>query len=160
MSDGEWEILDRKALGDLIAQASTVAFNVSREKITKDLMATLSKMYKKPSASNKVFLMKKLSNLRMADSGSVTGHLNEFNMLTSQMKSVEINFEDKIRALVLLSSLLKAQNDLIIAVSNSCGIGTLNFDDMVGVLLSEETCRKSSRSAETSGSALGVDWRG
>jgi len=51
--------------------ASTVAFNVSREKTTKDLMAAQSKMYKKPSASNKVFLMKKLFNLKMADSGSV-----------------------------------------------------------------------------------------
>ena len=75
--------------------ASTVGFNVSRE---------LSKMYEKPSASNKVFL-KKLLNLKIADSGSVAGHLNKVNMLTSQLESVEINFEDKIRALVLLSSL-------------------------------------------------------
>ena len=40
----------------------TIAFNVYREKTTKDLMAALSKMYEKLSASNKVFLMKKLFN--------------------------------------------------------------------------------------------------
>ena len=79
---------------------STVAFSVSREKMIKDLMAALSKMYEKPSASNKVFLMKKLFNLNMGDSESVAGHLNEFNTITSQMESDEINFEDKIRALV------------------------------------------------------------
>ena len=44
---------------------STVVFNVSREKTTKDLMVTLSKMNEKLSASNKIFLMK-LFNLKMA----------------------------------------------------------------------------------------------
>ena len=63
--------------------ASKIAFNVFREKTIKDLMA-LSKMYEKPSASNKVFLMK-LFNLEMGDSGSVAGHLNKFNTLTSQL---------------------------------------------------------------------------
>jgi len=69
-------------------------------------MAALSKMYEKLSASNKIFLMKKLSNLEMVDSGSVAEHLNEFNILTSQLESVEINFDNKIRVLVLLSSLV------------------------------------------------------
>jgi len=44
----------------------TIAFNVYREKMTKDL--ELSKMYKKLSALNKEFLMKKLFNPKMADS--------------------------------------------------------------------------------------------
>jgi len=58
------------------------------EKKIKDLMAPLSKMYEKPSASNKVFLMKRLFNLKMADNESDAKHLNEFNTLTSQLKSV------------------------------------------------------------------------
>jgi len=45
------------------------------------------------------------------------------------------------------------------AVSNSRGIGTLKFDDAVGVL-SEKARKKLSGSAETSGSTLSVDWRG
>ena len=82
------------------------AFNISREKTTKDWMAALSKMYEKLSASNKIFLMKKLFNLKMADNGSIVEHLNEFNTLTNQLESIEINFDDEIRALVILSSLL------------------------------------------------------
>jgi len=78
-----------------LSLASTVASNVSRERTIKDSMVALSKMYEKPSVSNKVFLMKKLFNLKKADSRSLVGHLNEFNMLTSQLDSVEINFEDK-----------------------------------------------------------------
>jgi len=52
MSNGERESLDRKSLGEIpLSLVSTVAFNVSKEKTTKDLMAALSKMYEKPSVS-------------------------------------------------------------------------------------------------------------
>jgi len=51
--------------------------------------------------------MKKLFILKMTDNRSVVKHLNEFNTLTSQLKSVGINFDDEIRVLVLLSSLLE-----------------------------------------------------
>ena len=53
-------------------------------------------MYEKLSASNKIFLMKKLFNLKMVDNGSIVEHLNEFNTLTSQLESIEINFDTKL----------------------------------------------------------------
>ena len=50
MSDGESKILNRKALGVIrLSLTLTVAFNISREETTKELMAALSKMYEKPS---------------------------------------------------------------------------------------------------------------
>ena len=59
MTDAEWSILDRKALGTVrLCLAATVAFNILNETTTKGLMQTLAKLYEKPSASNKVFLMK------------------------------------------------------------------------------------------------------
>ena len=117
--------------------ASTVAFNIFRQKTTQDLMTALSKMYEGRSASNKIFLMKKLFNLKMTDSGSIVEHLNEFNMLTSQLESVVINLDDEIRALFLLSNLSETWDGLVMAVSNSYETGTLKFDDAVGVLLAK-----------------------
>ncbi len=58
-------------------------FNITKEKMTKELMQTLAKLYEKPSTSNKVFLMKHLFNMKMIESGSVANHLNEFNIVTS-----------------------------------------------------------------------------
>jgi hypothetical protein len=46
-------------------------------------MAALSSMYEKPSTNNKVHLMKKLFNLKMAEGTSVAHHLNEFNTITN-----------------------------------------------------------------------------
>jgi len=42
MSNGKWEILDQKTLGVIqLSLLSTVAFNVSKEKTIRDLMATI-----------------------------------------------------------------------------------------------------------------------
>ena len=50
-------------------------------------MSTLDKLYEKPLASNKAFLMKYLFNMNMSEGGSVADHLNEFNMVTNQLSS-------------------------------------------------------------------------
>ena len=43
------------------------------------------------------FLNEEVVQLKMANSESVAKHLNEFNTLTSQLETVEINFDDEIR---------------------------------------------------------------
>ena len=64
MKDEEWDLLDRQALRVIrLTLSHNVAFNIAKENTTVVLMATLSNMYKKPSASNKVHLMKWLFNL-------------------------------------------------------------------------------------------------
>ena len=73
MMDEEWEILDRKALGILwLCLETSVAFNISKEKTMVDMMKELAKLYEKPSASNKVFLMKNLFNMNMLEGGNTT----------------------------------------------------------------------------------------
>ena len=140
MTDTEWDILDRKALGTIqLCLAVSVAFNISKEMTTEGLMLTLAKLYEKPSASNKVFLMKRLFNMKMSEGGYVVDHLNEFNTVTSQLSSVGINFDDEVRALLFLCSLPESWNGLVMAISNSVSrSSTLKFDGVVGAILSEE----------------------
>ena len=76
----------------------SVAHNVVKEKTTAELMTALCGMYEKLSANNKVHLMKKLFNLKMAEGTAVAQHLNEFNTITNQLSSVEIEFDDEICA--------------------------------------------------------------
>ena len=58
MTDEEWDILDRKALGTIrLCLTALVAFNISKGTITQGLIKELVKLYEKPSTSNKVFLM-------------------------------------------------------------------------------------------------------
>jgi hypothetical protein len=61
----------------------------------------------KNSRSNKVFLMKRLFNMKMSEGGSVADHLNEFNMVTNQLSYIKVDFDDEVRALLILCSLLE-----------------------------------------------------
>ena len=55
-------------------------------------------------------------------------HINEFNMILSQLSSVEINFEDEIKELILMSSLRELW-DTVVVVNNSTQISDkLKFD--------------------------------
>jgi hypothetical protein len=152
--------MDRKALGmiRLILEA-LVNFNISKEKTTKELMDALDKLYEKPSVSNKVFLMKILFNMKMSEGGSVVDHLNEFNMVTNQLSSIKVDFDNEVRALLILCSFPQRWTGLIMVVSNSVSSSnTLKFDEVVCVILSEEMRHKIR--GETSGNVLNMENRG
>ena len=99
-------------------------------------MSSLAKIYKKPSASNRVFLMKHLFNMNISEGGSIADHLNEFNTLTSELISVKVNFDDEVMDPLILSSLPESWNSLVMAISNFVsGSNTLKFNDVVGVVI-------------------------
>ncbi|KAE8698301.1 hypothetical protein F3Y22_tig00110599pilonHSYRG00009 [Hibiscus syriacus] len=160
MKNEDWALLDRQALGVIrLTLSRNVAFNIAKENTTTGLMAALSSMYEKLSASNKVHLMRRLFNLRMTEGASMTQHLNELNTITTQLSSVEIEFDDEVRALILLSSLPDSWNATVTVVSSSSGNSKLKFDDVRDLVLSEEIRRRESGEASTS-SALHTESRG
>lgn len=66
MDDDQCALLDRQVLGVIrLTLSRSVTQNIVKEKTTVGLMATLSSMYRKSSANNKVHLMMKLFNLKM-----------------------------------------------------------------------------------------------
>jgi hypothetical protein len=160
MKDEEWEVLDRMALGTIqLSLATSMAFNFSKQKTTKEPMDALDKLYEKTLMSNKVFIMKILFNMKTSERGSVANHLNEFNMVTNQLIYVKVEFDDEVIALLILCSLPESWNDLVMAISNSFfGSNSFKFDDVVGVILSEEMQQKIT--SETLGNALNMENRG
>ena len=68
MKDEDWNLLNRQVFGVIQLTLSRLfAHNVVKEKTTVDLIRVLTSMYEKPSANNKVYLMKKLFNLKKAE---------------------------------------------------------------------------------------------
>ena len=119
-----------------------MTFNITKAKTTKELMESLKKLYENPTTSHKVFLMKHLVNMKMVEDGSIVDHL--ISMVISQISSINVNFDEENRALLIYFSLLERWNGLVMVVSNSLfGSNTIKFDDVIGVILSQETCRKT-----------------
>ncbi|KAK2977830.1 hypothetical protein RJ640_001753 [Escallonia rubra] len=133
-----------------------VAFNFSKEKTTAAVVKALEKLYEKTSASNKVFLMKRLFTMRMLENGSIVDHLNDFNDVTNQSESTGINFDDEIRALLFLCSLPDSWNKLVTTVSNSTISGTLTLNDVLSFVMNDETRRKTIGDGISSSTALSV----
>ena len=107
-----------------------MAFNIIKEKTTSDLLNVLSNMYEKPSAMNKVYLIRRLFNLQMSEGESIVDHINEFNIIVRQLSSVKINFEDEIKALILMSSLPESWDTVVASINSSRGSNKLKFDEI------------------------------
>lgn len=85
MKDEEWEVLDRKELGPMwLCLVASLSFNISKENTMIDFMKEMAKLYEKPLTSNMVLLMKHFFNLKMSEGGSISYHINDFNMVASQ----------------------------------------------------------------------------
>jgi hypothetical protein len=78
---------------------------VSEDTTAKDLWDKLGKFHHSKSLVNKLFLRKKLYNLRMRDGDSVAEHLNAFNTVVSQLVYVEIKISNEDKCVSLLFSL-------------------------------------------------------
>ncbi|RVW83124.1 Retrovirus-related Pol polyprotein from transposon TNT 1-94 [Vitis vinifera] len=161
MKAEEWTLLDRQFLGVIrLTLSRSIAHNVVKEKTIADLMKALSGMHENPSANNKVHLMKKLFNLKMAENALVAQHLNEFNTITNQLSFVEIDFDDEIRALIVLASLPNSWEAMRMAVSNSTGKEKLKYNDIRDLILAKEIRRRDTGETSGSGFALNLETRG
>lgn len=160
MPDEEWEKLDKREKAIIfLSLSSDVLFNVSTEKTLKELWENISLMYEMASTSNKVFIMKRLYNLKMKEGGIVSNHLNEFNTLVTQLVLVDISLDDEIKAILLLCSLPNSWEGVVLVVSTSVATkNKLKFDDVVATLPNKDMRRKNQ---ETSfGEALTTVSRG
>jgi len=130
VSDEEWKKLDQKAKSTIrLCVLDLVLLNISGEVTAKALWDTLGNLYQSNSLVNKLFLRKKLYNLRMKDGDSVTEHLNTFNTVVSQLLSIHIKISDEDKCISLLCSLPNSWDSLVIAIGSNAT--ALQFDEIV-----------------------------
>ena len=155
MTDDQWLEMDRMALSVVrLSLTRSVALACAAEKTTMGLISKLKGMYEKPSASNQVYLIRKLFNLVLKEGDSVTEHINMFTAMIGQLSSINIVFEDKLQALTLLSSLPDSWVGLITSVSSAMSKEELKLEDVKDLLLGEELRRKNSSQQGGSSSVL------
>ena len=103
--------------------------------------------------------MKKLFNLKMTENASIAQHLNEFNTITNQLSSIEIDFDDEICVLIILAFLPNSWEAMRIAVNNSTGKEKLKYNDIRDLILAEEIRRRDAGETSGSSSALNLETR-
>ncbi|MFS8024056.1 putative RNA-directed DNA polymerase [Helianthus anomalus] len=147
-----WNSKDKKARGKItLALTRRVAFNIMKETTARDMLEALSNMYEKPSAGNRVFLMRELSNMRMNEGSSVADHINEVNSILSRLATVGMKLDDDTQAVVLLSSLPDSWSGFVTTVTETAGTGNLKFDRARDSVLGEDVRRRNISGGSTSG---------
>ncbi|KAJ0479700.1 putative RNA-directed DNA polymerase [Helianthus annuus] len=124
-----WNSKDKKARGKItLPLTRSVSFNIMKEITARDMLEALSNMYEKPSAGNRVFLMRELFNMRMNEGSSVADHINEVNSILSRLATVGMKLDDDTQAVVFLSSLPDSWSGFVTTVTETAGTGNLKFD--------------------------------
>jgi len=144
MFDAEWAGLDRKVIPVIrLSLTKNVVFNILKEKTTKGIMEALPNMYEKPSAANKVFLIRELVNTRMKEDNSFTEHINKTDSILAGLMSVGIKFDDEVQALLLLSSLPDSWSRTVTTLTSSAGSDGFTFEKIRDLILGEDVWKRS-----------------
>ena len=149
MDDDDWEELDALTMSTIrLHLADSVYFTVLDSQNSEELWKKLCNTYEKETAANKVYLMRKIYDLRMKDTDSIASHLNQFDALWSQLQAQKMTMDDELKAVFLLCTLPSSWDTFCTAISASVPNGKLVYNDISGALLGEEIRRKSMVSSQ------------
>ena len=81
-------------------------------------------------------------NLKFQRETTVAEHTSEFQNLVNQLTSVDLQFDDEMQALLLLSSLPESWETLVVSLSNSAPNGKLTTSMVMDALFNEEARRR------------------
>ncbi|GFZ11016.1 hypothetical protein Acr_22g0004140 [Actinidia rufa] len=107
-------------------------------------------MYQAKTSRNKALLMRRLVNLKLQRETTVAEYTSEFQSLVNQLTSVDLQFDDEMQALLLLSSLLESWETLVVSLSNSAPNGKLTTSMVMDALFNEEARRREMGSTDQS----------
>lgn len=93
---------DREALKAVrLVLSKNAIHTIINAKTTKELIKTLTKRYKAPTANNKVYLTPKVFNKKMHVFVNISKHVNNVHRLLNYLTSLGIDFDDEIYTLCL-----------------------------------------------------------
>ncbi|MCO5583936.1 hypothetical protein L7F22_037854 [Adiantum nelumboides] len=76
--------------------------------------------------------MKKLFDLCLMEEGTISTHINEFNIIFTQLSTQGLTFDEEIKCIFLLCSLPLSWDTFCIAISNSVPGFGLVYNDILG----------------------------
>ena len=149
VSDADWTRMNKKAITYIkMAIVDDILVDVKGLTTAHAVWEKLKSSHENKSPVNQVHLMRKLVNLDLDESKSVSEHLNAFTGVLSQLQDSGLQpFDDKLKAIFLLMTLPESWEALVVSLSNN---PNLTYDGVRGSILNEEIRRKSSGSGSNS----------
>lgn len=142
MSKQDWDLLNRKVVGHIRLWVDDSLYNyISNETSAYSLWKKLEELYERKTNEDKLFLVRRLINLRYEEGTSMGSHLSEMQGIMNRLSSMQIVLEDELQALLVLSSLPDNRVKLVESLNNNSGSEKLSVDMVKSSLLNEEAMR-------------------
>lgn len=146
---------DKKAHGTIrLCLYDFFLLNVSKEKTTYALWNWIGEIYQPKIMVNKLYLKQKLFSLKMREGESIAENLNSFNLVLSQLASIDVNVEEEDKCIMLLCSLLESLDNFILSIT--ANMEDRKMDALVATLLSQEMRKKE---MDSTGDSLNIRGR-
>ena len=88
-------------------------YDVLEENSTAGIWLNLEKSYMSKSLTNKIHLKQKSYGLKMTEGGDLRQHNNTFKQIITDMLQIDIKFEDKDKAMMLLTFIPTSYKHLV-----------------------------------------------
>jgi Trp operon repressor len=95
----------------------------------------------KKTVATKIYLVRRLYNLRMKESDSIMAHLYAYETIIAQLSSQGMTIEEELRALILLSNLPPSRETFVTTICNATSTA-MTYASATGAILSEDARRK------------------
>ena len=87
-------------------------------------------------------MIRRLGNLKYKDGNSVVEYLSNFQGFLNELSTMKLELDDKVHALLLLSSLLDIWETLVVSLSNSASNGVITVNMVKYNMFNEKARRK------------------
>src|SRR3954464_8477402 len=129
--------LQKRALSAIFMSVTdNVLREIATEKTASDAWKKLEELYSEKSLMHRLYLKKRLYNLRMVEGTPVKQHLDVFNSIIMDLGNIDIKVESEDQALIVLSSLPASYETFVDTFLY--GKDTISLDDISSALKSKE----------------------
>src|SRR5436190_11611011 len=130
------ELQERALSAIFMSVTDSVLREIATEKTASDAWKKLEELYSGKSLTNRLYLKKRLYNLRMVEGTPLKQHLDVFNSIIMDLGNIDIKVESEDQALIVLSPLLASYESFVDTLLY--GKDTISLDDVSNALKSKE----------------------
>ena len=143
MDDATWKLLNCKEVAHIyMAVSDEVLGNIKGLTSGHEVWSKLKTMYESTTTVNQVHLTRRLMVAGLEDAKFAAEHISTFNLLLNQLQYVGLQiFNNKMKAIFLLTILPETWEALIVSLSNS---GSPTFDGVRRAIPNAEISEKAS----------------
>ena len=136
MNNMDWKDLEAKAAAIIkLCLADDVMYHVMDEESLAAIWLKLESRYMSKLLTNKLYLKQKLYDLKMAEGSYLSRHINVFNQIISDLKRIDMKFEDEDKALMLLNYLPASSMYENLVTTLMWRKETLDLEEITSILL-------------------------